>query len=100
VQGVWSYTEHNLGALREALAIQRKLYREHMARMPKAQRSIPLLDRLKVAYPHLGAQTKWFLPRKRREVMAVRSTNFPHLKQDIMASARGVVMIDPGVFLT
>src|SRR5688572_29762924 len=47
VQGVWSYAEHNLGALREALAIQRKLYREHMARMPKAQRPIPLLDRLK-----------------------------------------------------
>ena len=52
------------------------------------------------AYPHFGAQTRWFLPRKRFDVIAVRSTNFPHLKQDIMDSARGVVMMEPDAFLT
>ncbi len=51
-------------------------------------------------YGHLGAQTRWFLPRKRREVISVRKANFPHLKHDIMASARGVVMMEPGAFLT
>ena len=56
-----------------------------------------VLDR---AYPHFGAQTRWFLPRKRREAIPVRSTNLPHLKHDIMDSARGVVMMEPAAFLT
>jgi len=43
VQGVWSYTEHNLGALRAALTMQRALYREHQ----KGERPVPLLRRLK-----------------------------------------------------
>lgn len=47
VEAVWSYTEHNLGALRSALAIQRELYRNHLARMPKVDREVPLLRRLK-----------------------------------------------------
>src|SRR5688572_29145468 len=40
---------------------------------PHADRSRPAKEfgGQAVAYPHLGAQTKWFLPRKRREVMAV-----------------------------
>jgi hypothetical protein len=41
------------------------------------------------AHEHLGAQMRWFLPRKRFEVMFDRSANFPHLKHDIMDSARG-----------
>jgi hypothetical protein len=48
----------------------------------------------------LGAQTRWFLPRKRRDVIVVRKANLPHLKHDIMDSARGVVMIEPGAFFT
>ena len=40
------------------------------------------------------------MPRKRFKVMVVRRANLPHLKHDIMDSARGVVMMDPGAFLT
>lgn len=47
VKGVWSYTEHTLGALRSSLAIQRELYGNHLARTPKAERPLPLLRRLK-----------------------------------------------------
>lgn len=47
VEGVWSYTGHNLGALRSALATQRELYRDHLARMPKARHPASLLHRLK-----------------------------------------------------
>ena len=32
------------------------------------------------------------MPRKRREVSPVRKTNFPHLKHDIMDSARGTAL--------
>jgi len=53
-----------------------------------------------LAHWHLGAQMRWFLPRKRFDVMVVRRANLPHLKHDIMDSARGVVMMDPGAFLT
>ncbi|CAN7775766.1 hypothetical protein LJR175_007779 [Variovorax sp. LjRoot175] len=47
VEGVWSYTAHNLGALRSALSIQRELYGNHLACIPKAERPVPLLRRLK-----------------------------------------------------
>jgi hypothetical protein len=47
VQGVWSYTEHNLGALRAALAMQRALYREHLARIPKEERPVALLRQVR-----------------------------------------------------
>ena len=53
-----------------------------------------------IAHEHLGAQMRWFLPRKRFEVMFVRSANLPHLKHDIMDSARGVEMMVPDAFLT
>ncbi|MBT2300003.1 hypothetical protein J7E70_05950 [Variovorax paradoxus] len=46
VHGVWSYAEHNLVALRSALAMQRELYREHLARNPKEDRRVAPLRRL------------------------------------------------------
>jgi hypothetical protein len=47
VQGVWSYTEHNLAALRSALATQRALYREHLSRVREEGSPVRFLCRLK-----------------------------------------------------
>ncbi|RST49385.1 hypothetical protein [Variovorax sp. MHTC-1] len=47
VHGLWSYAEHNLVALRSALAMRRELYREHLAHVPMEERSGPLRHRLK-----------------------------------------------------
>ena len=49
---------------------------------------------------HFSAQTSVFLPSMRLETRVLRSLNRPHLKQDIMDSARGVSMMDPDAFLT
>jgi hypothetical protein len=47
LQGVWLYTEDNLGALRAALATQRALYREHLRRVRADKRPVQLLRRLR-----------------------------------------------------
>lgn len=47
VQGVWAYTEHNLGALRGAVATQRALYRERLDRIKEEEGPMRLLRRLK-----------------------------------------------------
>lgn len=47
VRGIWSYTEHNLAALRSALATQRALYREHLSRVREEGSPIRFLCRLK-----------------------------------------------------
>jgi hypothetical protein len=47
VQGVWPYTEHNLGALRAALDTQRAIYREHLGRVREDGPPVRLLRRLK-----------------------------------------------------
>jgi hypothetical protein len=47
VHGVWSYAEHNLAALRLALAMQRELHHEHLAPAPMEERPVPLLHHLK-----------------------------------------------------
>jgi hypothetical protein len=47
LQGVWLYTEDNLGALRAALTTQRALYCEHLGRIRADKRPVQLLRRLK-----------------------------------------------------
>lgn len=51
------------------------------------------------AHAQQGVQIRWFLPRKRFEVIS-EGLNLRHLTHDVMDSARGVVIKEPEGFLT
>ena len=69
----------------------------HLETLRAASAALGLGGSLKIWCADL---TSFPLPFERFEVIVVRSANLQHLKHDIIDSARGVVMMDPGAFLT